>query len=79
MSEASPTCYPVDSDALHPANAISDHVLSPGLISLGPANGAQTHVHPVDCVIVWENKDRTFLYPFTVTQTFKAVISATSK
>ncbi len=56
MSEVSLTCYPVDGDALHPADAISDHVLSPGLVSLGPANGAQAHVHPVDSVIVCEHK-----------------------
>ena len=53
--EVSLTCYPVNSYALHPADAISDHILSPGLISLGPADGAQAHVHPVDCVIVWKN------------------------
>lgn len=34
------TCYPVNSDSFHPANAISDHILSPGLVSLGPADGA---------------------------------------
>lgn len=51
-SEFSLTCYPVDSNALHPANSISDHILSPRLVSLGPANGAQAHVHPIDSVIV---------------------------
>ncbi len=46
------TCYPVDSDALHPANAVGDHILSPCLVSLRPADGAQAHVHPVDGVIL---------------------------
>lgn len=46
------TCDPVDRDALHPANAVGDHILSPCLVSLGPADGAQTHVHPVDGVVL---------------------------
>lgn len=46
------TCYPVDSNALHSADTISDYILSPGLVPLGPADGAQTHVYPVDSVIV---------------------------
>lgn len=50
------TSNPVHSDALYPADAISDHVLSPGLVSLGPADGAQAHVYPVDRVIVCGNK-----------------------
>lgn len=50
------TCDPVDGNALHPADAIGDHILSPRLVSLGPADGAQTHVHPVDGVIVCENR-----------------------
>lgn len=54
-SEPPLTCYPVHRNALHPANAISDHVLPPRLISLSPANGAQAHVHPVDGVIFCEN------------------------
>lgn len=54
-SELSLTGYPVHRNALHPANAISNHVLPPCLISLSPANGAQAHVHPVDGVIFCEN------------------------
>lgn len=56
LSEVFLTCYPVNSYTLYPANAVSDHILSPSLISLGPADGAKAHVHPVDCVIVWENE-----------------------
>lgn len=52
MTEPSLTCNPVDCNALHPADAVSNHVLSPCLVSLGPANGAQAHVYPIDCVIV---------------------------
>lgn len=55
------TCYPVDGDALHSSNAIGDHVLPPGLVSFGPADGAQAHVHPVDGVILCENKAKAFL------------------
>lgn len=50
------TCYPVHRDALHPADAVGDHILSPRLVSLGPADGAQTHVHPVDGVVLWKKK-----------------------
>lgn len=46
------TCYPVDSDALHSSDAVGDYVLPPGLVSFGPADGAQAHVHPVDGVIL---------------------------
>lgn len=46
------TCYPVNRDALDPANAVGDHIFSPRLVSLGPADRAQTHVHPVDGVVV---------------------------
>jgi len=46
------TCDPVDCDALHPANAVGDHIFSPCLIPLRPADGAQAHVHPVDGVIL---------------------------
>lgn len=53
-SEPSLTRYPVHGDALHPADAISDHVFPPCLISLGPADGAQAHVHPIDGVIFCE-------------------------
>lgn len=73
--EPSFTCYPVDSNALHSADAISDHVLSPRLVSLGPANGAQAHVHPIDGVIVCENQQQMLFktnsppYPFTATYT----------
>lgn len=51
------TCDPVDSNALHPADAIGHHILSPRLVSLGPADGAQTHVHPIDGVIVCKNRE----------------------
>lgn len=47
------TCYPVNSDALHPANTVGYHIFPPRLIPLGSADGTQTHVHPVDCVILW--------------------------
>lgn len=46
------TCYPVNSDALHPANTVGYHIFPPRLIPLGSADGTQTHVHPVDCVIL---------------------------
>lgn len=54
-SEPSLTGYPVYGDPLHPADAISDHILPPCLVSLSPANGAQAHVHPIDGVIFCEN------------------------
>lgn len=49
---------PVDSDALHTADAVSDDVLSPRLISLSSANGAQTHVNPIDGVIIYMTTER---------------------
>lgn len=55
------TCDPVDGDALHSADAVGDHVLPPGLVSFGPADGAQAHVHPVDGVVLCENKAKVFL------------------
>ena len=60
-NEQSFTCYPVNSNALHSADAISDQVLSPRLVSLGPANGAQAHVHPIDGIIVCENRQQILL------------------
>lgn len=48
------TCNPVDGNALHPADAIGDHIFSPRLISLGPADGAQAHVYPVNGVVLWK-------------------------
>lgn len=57
-SVVSLTSYPVDSNALYPANAIGDHILPPGLVSFGSADGAQTHVNPVDCVIVCRTKKK---------------------
>lgn len=55
-SAVSLTSNPVDSNALHPANAVGHHVLPPGLVSLSPADGTEAHVHPVDCIIFWEEK-----------------------
>lgn len=52
---------PVDSDALHAPDAVSNDVLSPRLISLSSANGAQTHVNPVDGVIIYMTIERTYI------------------
>ena len=50
------TCDPVHGDALHATDAVGDHIFPPRLVSLRPADGAQTHVHPVDGVVLWEGK-----------------------
>lgn len=55
------TCYPVNSNTLHSANAISDNVFSPGLVSLGPAYSAQAHINPVDSIIIWKKKNIVIL------------------
>lgn len=47
------TSDPVHSNTLHTPDAISDDILSPCLISLSSADGAQTHVHPIDGVIIY--------------------------
>lgn len=52
------TCDPVYCDALHTANAISHHILSPCLVTLGPANGAQAHIHPINSIVFWKQRDR---------------------
>lgn len=59
-SELSLTRNPVHGNALHPADAISDHVLPPCLIPLGSTNGAQAHVHPIDGVILCEEEIALF-------------------
>lgn len=51
------TCNPIHSNAFHSANAIGHHILSPCLVPLGPTNGAQAHIHPIDGVILWRRKD----------------------
>lgn len=45
------TCDPVNSDALHPADAGRDDVLPPRLVALGPRDPVQAHVGPVDGVV----------------------------
>jgi len=47
---------PVHSNALHPSNSIGDHVFPPGLIALGSADGAQSHVYPVDGIVLCKRK-----------------------
>lgn len=54
------TCNPVDGDALHTPNSIGHNVLSPRLVSLGSADGAQAHVNPVDSVVVYRAEGTLF-------------------
>lgn len=54
------TSYPVNSDPLHSPDAVGNHVFSPGLISLGPADGTQAHIHPIDCIILYKRKQTSW-------------------